>query len=1089
MNSGLSTWSVQHPIGVVMMTLAVMVLGGFALEQLNVDLLPEITYPDVRVRVLDAGVPATVMEDEVTRQLEEQLAITEGAIAIQSRTSEGRSAIDLSFRYGDDVDQALRDASARLDRAKRFLPDSIEPPIIFKRDPFQLPVAEYVISSALRDPIELRDLVDYDLGRQLLTLPGVAAAEVGGGPEREVRISVDQCRLAGLGLDVLDLQARLQAANRDLPAGRLLMRDGEISARTAGRFDSVEQIAALPLGDAASRGAEQLRLGEVAQVLDSGAEERLRIRLNGSPGIKLSIQKQPLSNTVAVVEAVDAELARRVEEGLVPDDLQIAKVDDQARYIRQSLSNAIQAAVGGALLAMLVVYLFLGSLRRTLIIGSAIPIAILVTFILMAAFGLTFNIMTLGGLALGIGMLVDSTIVMLENIHRHQRRGEPPRIAASHAAHEVTGAIIASTSTNLAAVLPFLFIGGLIGLLFRELIFTISAAIVASLVVALTLVPALARQIPSGPETGPEGAPLGPLRRAIDGSLQALENGYRWLLQRLLPRPWLVLPPFVAALLLTVPSLISTAPAFLPELDEGDIRISLSADSGVNLEQMDALTRQIEAIVEAQPETRSIFTTVGGFVFGRSSFENSHRASLQVQLAPLAERNIRTGDWIERVKEEIKAAAIPGLRVYLFTRGIRGIRFNRGDDDLSLRLKGPELDTLIALADQIVERLNGIDGLRNLQHSNQEPTHELSIEIDRQRAASHGLDVQDIGHVLRLALEGQVITELIEGDRSIDVRLRLDREAIAAPGDLESIILFGREPGRRERLEGDVRLDAGRRPIRLGDLAQVNLLPQPETILRDRQQRIVEISASVGGDLTLGTAIEQALAAASEVPLPPGYSFYEAGSLETLQQGQDIGRRLLGLALFLVLVVMAVQYESLRNPLIIMLSVPFALIGVALGLSWTDTGLSMPVWLGMIMLAGIVVNNAIVLVEFIELRRRAGDPRDAGIIEAARLRLRPILMTTLTTVFGMLPLALGIGEGSEMLSPLAVTIVAGLSFSTLVSLLLAPSIYRLLAARDTHPDRTQDRTEPHTETCPTELSPKDVSPMASAAISGRSGQV
>jgi len=641
-------------------------------------------------------------------------------------------------------------------------------------------------------------------------------------------------------------------------------------------------------------------------------------------------------------------------------------------------------------------------------------------------------------------MLVDSTIVMLENIHRHQRRGEPPLQAASHAAREVTGAIVASTSTNLAAVLPFLFIGGLIGLLFRELIFTISAAIVASLVVALTLVPALARQLPAGHE--------GWLRRLIDHAMQALENGYRWLLRRLLPRPWLVLPLFIAALATTAPGLFSAKPAFLPTLDEGDVRVSLTADNGINLEQMDALTRQVEAIVAAQPETSAMFTTVGGFVFGRSSFENSHRASIQVQLVPLAERDLSTSEWIERLKAEIKAAAIPGLRTSLYTRGIRGIRFNRGDDDLSLRLKGPELDTLIQLADAMLERLKGVEGLRNLQHSNQEPTRELSIEVDRQRAASHGLDVQAIGRVLRFALEGQVITELIEGDRSIDVRLRLDRKDIATPGDLESIILFGREPGSRSRGDaadrGDSeRGDAARRPLRLGDLATIRILPQPETILRDRQQRIVEISASIGGDLTLASAIEQALAAVAEVPLPRGYHLYEAGSLETLQQGQDIGRILLGLAVFLVLVVMAVQYESLRNPLIIMLSVPFALIGVALGLNWTDTSLSMPVWLGMIMLAGIVVNNAIVLVEFIELRRRAGDPRDLSIIEAARLRLRPILMTTLTTVFGMLPLALGIGEGSEMLSPLAVTIVAGLSFSTLVSLLLVPSIYRLLGAR------------------------------------------
>ncbi|MGB5832695.1 MAG: efflux RND transporter permease subunit, partial [Thiohalocapsa sp.] len=990
----------------------------------NVDLLPRIIYPDVRVRVLDAGVPARVMEDEVTRQLEEQLAITEGAVAIQSRSSEGRSAVDLSFRYGDDVDRALRDASSRLDRAKRFLPDSIEPPVIYKRDPFQLPVAEYVISSRLLDPVELRGWVDYELSPLLLPLPGVAAAEVGGGLDREVRIVADQYRLAGVGLDVLDLADLLREANRDVPAGRLLMSQGEISGRTGGRFESVSQIADLPLSAEGRRDPlSLLRLGEIAKVFDGAAEERLRIRLDNAPGIKLSIQKQPLANTVSVVDAVDEELARLTDQGQIPDDVQISKVDDQARYIRQSLGNAVGAALGGAALAMLVVYLFLGSLRRTLIIGSAIPIAVLVTFVLMSAFGLTFNIMTLGGLALGIGMLVDSTIVMLENLYRHQRQGESGVPAATNAAREVTSAIVASTSTNLAAVLPFLFIGGLVGLLFRELIFTISAAILASMVVALTLVPALAGRVPANRE--------GWIRRGVNRAMEALQDGYAWVLTRLLPFHWPIIALFVASLALTVPGVFTGKQEFLPELDEGDVRISLTADTGINIEQMDALARRVESIVGDQPEVSSVFTTVGGFVFGRSSFENSHRASLQVQLSPIDERGgISTRQWIDRVKAEVADAHIAGLKVYLYTRGLRGIRFNRGDDDVGLRIKGPDLNRLVRLADQVVERLNGVEGLRNVQHSNQDVTQELSIRLDRRRAASYGLDVDHVGSVLRYALEGRTVTEYIDGDRSIDVRLRLDRDDVGTPGDLESIILFSKtEP---------------RTPIRLGDLAEVQILPQPTEILRDRQQRVVEISASVGGDLTLEQAIVAALTAAAELDLPPGYLLYEAGSLETLKQGRDLGRMLLALALFLVLVVMAVQFESLRNPLIIMISVPFTLIGVALGLQWTGTALSMPVWLGLIMLAGIVVNNAIVLVEFIEIRRRAGDDKRAAIIAAARLRLRPILMTTLTTVIGMLPLALAVGEGSEMLQPLALVIVWGLSFSTLVSLLLVPMIYRLL---------------------------------------------
>jgi len=1026
MLSSISTWSVRHPVGVVALTLAVMVLGALSLARLNIDLLPSIIYPDINVRVLEPGVPAEVMENEVTRELEEQLAVTEGAIAVQSRTTEGRSAIDLSFRYGEDIDLALRDASSRLDRAKRFLPETDDPPIIYKRDPFQLPVAEYVVSSLLRDPVELRTWVDYTLGRSLVTLPGVASVEVGGGLEREVQVVANQYRLAGLGIDILDLETRLRSANQDVAAGRLRMPEGEISGRTEGRFRNVQEIIDLPLNpDVGHQPMALLRIGEIAQVIDGSSEERLRIRLDDQPGIKLSVQKQPQANTVAVVDSVDRELADLAAQDQIPDDIRIQRVDDQARYIRHSLNNAVTAAVSGALLAMAVVYVFLGSLRRTLIIGAAIPIAVLVTFILMAANGLTFNIMTLGGLALGIGMLVDSTIVMLENIYRHQRMGQSAVTAADAASREVTGAIIASTSTNLAAVLPFLFIGGLIGLLFQELIFTISAAILASMLVALTLVPALAGRVPATRE--------GALRELVNRAMQALQDGYVWLVERLLRIRWPVILVFVAGLTWAGPWLINAKQEFLPALDEGDVRISLTADDGTDLEQMDRLTRQIEAVVAAQPEVEAIFTTVGGFVFGRSSFENPNRASIQVLLQPAAQRAIGSEEWIARVNGLIKGLEIPGLRVSLFTRGIRGIRFNQGDDDVSLRIAGQDLTTLAELADRVVERLKTVEGLGNIQHSSQDITQEISIRLDPQRAASFGLSVEDIGAVLRFALEGREVTELIDGDRSIEILLRLDRLDIAAPGDLDSIVLFSKtEP---------------RRPLRLGDLASIEILPQPATILRDRQQRIVEITASLQEGVTLQQAIESALAAASEVPLPPGYRLYEAGSLETLKQGQDMSRILLGLALFLVLVAMAVQYESIRNPFIILISVPFAVIGVVLGLQWTGLPVSMPVWLGLIMLAGIVVNNAIVLVEFIELERQTGLDARSAILEAARLRLRPILMTTLTTVVGMLPLALAIGEGSEMLQPLAVTIVAGLSFSTLVSLVLVPLVYQVLGAR------------------------------------------
>ncbi len=1021
---GLASWSIAHPIGVVMITLAVMVLGLFALQRLNIDLLPHIIYPDIRVRILDPGVPATIMEDEITRQLEEQLAITEDAIHVESQTTEGRSGVSLSFEYGKDIDIALRDASTRLDRAKRFLPDSIDPPIIYKRDPSQRPVAEYVVSSALRNPVELRSFVDYGLGKWLLNLPGVAAAEVGGGLVREIQVIADQERLAGLRLDILDLADTLQQGNRETPAGRLIMESGEISGRTAGRFRSIEEIVDLPLLIEAEDGKSRLlHLGEIAQVIDGAEEERLRIRLNGLPGIKLSIQKQPQANTVSVVDAVNGRLDELSETGLIPDDIEVHGVDDQARYVRRSLNNAISAAASGALLAMLVVYLFLGSLRRTLIIGSAIPIAILVTCILMATGGLTLNIMTLGGLALGIGMLVDSTIVMLENIYRHQRLGEAPLAASATAATEVNSAIVASTSTNLAAVLPFLFISGLVGLLFRELIFTISAAIVASMLVALTLVPALAGRVSA------EGDGL--LRRVVNRVMESVQKFYAWLLGGLIRIPLLIILLFGAGLFMTVPRFLDSNQIFLPRMDEGSIQVSITADRGINVAGMDEVASRVEEILGAQPEVESLFTTVGGHVFGRSQHESPNRASIKVQLKPLAQRGgISSRQWINRVQEQVKAAEMAGVRVRLYSIGIRGIRFNRSDDDFSMRIQGRELKVLEALADQAVERLKSVSGIRNLEHSAEDSNQELSIRVDRERAASLGLSVSDVGEAVQLALQGRRVTDFIAGDRSIDVLLRLDPDQLSAPSDLENIVLFSN--------------GTPRSPVRLSEIASIEILPVPSAILRDRQQRYVEVTASLTGDLTLGEVMAQADQALDTLELPKGYGLYEAGNLETLKAGQNLSYQLLMLALFLVFVVMAVQYESLRNPLVIIFSVPFAAIGVALGLELTGLPLSMPVWLGMIMLAGIVVNNAIVLVEYIEIARRDGLPVKKAVIEAARLRVRPILMTTLTTVMGMLPLALALGEGSEMLQPLAVTIVSGLLFSTLVSLILVPSVYCLM---------------------------------------------
>jgi CzcA family heavy metal efflux pump len=1023
-SGGIAAWSIRHPVSTVMLTLTVVVLGVFGLGRLAVDLLPHLIYPQIRVRILDPGVSANIMEHKITRQLEEQLAITEDAIRVESSTAEGGASVDLHFDYGKDIDVALRDASTRLDRAKRFLPDTIQPPIIYKLDPSQIPVMEFVVSSNLKDAVELRTWVDDVFSKRFLNLPGVAAVEVGGGVEREIHVLADQRRLAGLGLSVDDLVRAIQKGNEDVSAGRMRFAGQEYGGRATGRLGSIGAIAALPIR---LPGGDSIPLSEVAQVLDTHKDQRIRIRFNGTAGVKISVQKQPTANTVDVAERVKARLAWMQVNGLVPEDVDVSNVADQSIYVKRSLNNASMAALSGAVLAMIVVYLFIGNVRGTLIIGTAIPISIMVTFIIMTLGGLTLNIMTLGGLALGVGMLVDNTIVMLENIARHRKEAgdEAGLDAATDAAAEVTSAVIASTTTNLAAVLPFLFITGLIGLLFRELIFTISAAIVASLVVAVTLVPSLAARMRNESHSH--------LHTRVNEFVAWAQVHYRSILTKILEKPAVVLGAAGLLLVLVLPFFISEKQEFLPKMDEGRISISILTDSGISLDTMDESVIRIEKMARELGSVESIYTLVGGRIFGRTERETPNRSSLTVQLVPRSERKLSSQDWANKFNQALAREQIAGIKVRVRTRGIRGLRTSTSEDDLSVRIQGPDLNTLAQLGEAVVERIKGTRGLRNVKHSAEDVRQEFAINIDRERAAELGIDVLTIGRALSIALDGLVVSDYVDGDRSYDIRIRLPQSDIQSPLALGGLLLFGEREGQKA--------------VYLNDVAKIELASVPANIMRENQRRIIEVSGSLTDDQPLGATVAEVKEKLADFQLPTGYYLYYGGTDEALKRGQTLTSVLLGLALFLVFVVMAVQYESLRNPTVILLCIPFTIIGVAIGLLLTGLPLSMPVWLGMIMLVGIVVNNAIVLVEYIELMRRRGLALIEAIVEAGRLRLRPILMTTLTTVIGMMPLAIGIGEGAEMLQPLAVAIVSGLTFSMFVSLLLVPAMYSLISGR------------------------------------------
>jgi len=1024
-SGGVAAWSIHHPVGVTMLTLTVVILGLFSLKQLGINLLPHIIAPEVRVRISDQGVPASIMEDRVTRQLEEQLAITEDAIAVNSITTEGRSSVDLSFPYGVDINNALRDASIRLDRAKRYLPENDEPPVIYKRDPSQIPVMELVISSSKLNSVELRTWADYSFSKWFLNLPGVAAVEIGGGLEREIQIIPDQEKLANIGLSLQDFADQIKQQNTDAPGGRMLARRQEITTRSQGRFTSLQELKQLPLQSSKTITSDitniedTLRVNDVSQVIDKHKDERLRIRLNKVPGVKLSIQKQPQANTVAVVNEVKHRISNLQAQHVIPENIDLAIVSDQSLFVKHSIDNASMAAVSGALLAMAVIYLFLGSMLRTLIIGTAIPIGILVTFIIMEIFGLTLNIMTLGGLALGMGLLIDSTIVMLENITRHQAEGEISDDDAVSAAIEVNSPIVASTSTNLGALLPFLFIGGMTGLLFQELIITITSAMLASLVVALTLVPAL------GAKVQYKKVKQNKINDLID-YIKVKYNKYACLF---IDHPVKIFFIFSLLFAFAVYQITITKRIELPDIDEGNVSLSITGDAGMQLEEMDNAVDQVEDLLLQQNEVVTVFTTAGGSVFGRSENENSNRSSVKIQLIASDQRSVSSDLWAKQMKAKIDALNLTGFKVTLRVTGIRGLHLTTGSDDVSIHIRGDNLDTLRELGDQAIALLEPMAGLNNLTHSYEEVKVELNIRIDRQRAAEFGIDASDVGEALKIALDGEIISNYIENDKDFDIRIRLPHAASHDPNALENLMIAYKNDN----------------AVRLGDVAFISRAPTASSIVRSQQQRIVEISASYDVNADHTKVLKAAMDKLSALPLPEGYVLYDNDTNKTLEESQENGLLLLFLAIFLVFVVMAVQYESMLNPLIIIISIPYAAIGVAFGLlTVPEMSLSMPVWLGLIMLTGIVVNNAIVLVEQIEIEREKTGLLEASVTMAAGLRLRPILMTTLTTVFGMLPLAIGFGEGSEMLQPLAFVIVWGLSFSLFVSLILVPSLYTLL---------------------------------------------
>jgi len=1060
----LSGLAIRRHIGTLVLTLAVIVLGVFVTLRLPVDLLPSITYPRIGLRMAAPGIAPEVAIDEITRPLEEALSATEGVVQVFSQTREGQISIDLFFEPGGDIDQALNDATAVLNRARDRLPDTAEQPRLFKFDPSQLPVYEMALTSPSLRAVDLRVFADEELARELARVTGVASVNISGGVREEVQVNLDLQRLQAVGLGLNDVLNALRERNVDTAGGRIRGGETEPLTRLVGRFPDAEAIRGLAIAVPNTNPPQQVYLRDVATITDGTEEQRVFVRLNGEPAVKVSVQKQAEANTVRVVDGVKARLEQLKQAGVLPADVVLTATLDESRFIRNAIRTVVTAGLSGAGLAAIAVLLFLGSLRQTVIIVFAIPLATLTALLLMGVFNLSLNVFSLGGLALGVGIVVDNAIVMLENLATgmevsQRRAGERPLssqqalLQAEVSSRELESALLASTTTNLVVVLPFLLLGGFIALLFNELILTISFAVAASLVVALTVVPTLASRLLALPiRSGlQQFLPI----RIFQQQLQGLTRQYAHFLAAVLRHRLITIA--LAVLVLGGGSLwlVGQVPQeILPRINTGQARLFVQFPPGTPLSANRKVMQTLDELLLEQPETDYVFTTAGGALFGTATIENALRGSSTISLKP----GTNVAAFVDRMDGIFQQLPLVDTTIRMQPEAVRGLILSNSPvrADIDVGLQGENAQALEQATRLVLGALREQATLARFRPDAEQRQPEIQIRPDWTRAAALGLSAQEMGATVQTALNGSVPTQLQRQNRLVDIKVQIAPGSVQRSAQLRQIPLFTRE-GQR---------------VQLGDVATIAVGTAPGEIQRINQRQVSLIAGSLAEGASLSRALVEVEAILAQVELPPGVTVLPSASAATNRQLQSSLVVLGGLAAFMVFVVMAVQYNSLLDPLVIILTVPLALAGGILGLFITRTAIGATVIVGVVLLVGIVVNNAIIMVELAnQIREREQVSHTVAILKAAPQRLRPILMTTITTVLGLFPLALGLGEGGEFLQPLGIVVFSGLSLATMLTLFIIPCFYTLLH----EPRRPRGRQlEPVTE--PTSAS-YDLDPM------------
>lgn len=1019
-----SRFSVQHPIFTIMSVLIVMILGGVSLSRLPIDLMPDITYPTLSVTTTYENASPEEIEELVTRPVEEAVSVVPGVEEVTSVSAEGVSQIRVTFTWGTDLDAAASDIRDRLDRAVPRLPDDAERPTLRKFDLASFPILILGASSKL-DPIQMRRIIDDQIKYRIERLPGVAAVDVHGGLDREIHVNLSADKIKALGLPLERVLSRIKAENVNVPAGTLERGNLDVMIRTPGEYNSLDELRSTVI---AIREGVPILLKEISSVEDSWQKVVRIVKVNGRPGVRMAVNKQSGKNTVEVAKAVLKEIERINQD--IPQIL-VTPIIDTSDYIQRSISNVGSSILYGGALAILVLLFFLRNVRSTAVIATAIPISVIATFTLMYFGGFTLNFMTLGGLALGIGMLVDNAIVVLENIFRFRESGIRADQAAVEGSEEVTSAIIASTLTTLVVFLPMIFVRGMSGVMFRQLAYVVTFALACSLATALTLVPTLASIIlqTKRPDQSDKRGRAQRLFRASAIFFASMEKGYKELLHFSLGHRKVVVAGSLLILIGSFLLIPSVGFEFMPNTDEGEVRIYAEMEVGIRLEVLEKTFEAIEAVVQREvPEAKSTVTFLGGTPWRP---RGTHMGEMRIALKPEAERSRSSEDIAAALRR--KLTQIPGVSIR--TRAGQGLFLlrmaRRGLEKVQVEVRGHDLEVADALAGQVKDLVEEVDGVTDAQLSCELGNPEELIIVDRQKAADMKLTVSQIADMLQTVLSGTQTGYYREAGNEYRILVKL-KEA-------ENMDLF-------EILDLKV-TNADGNPVVLRNVVNVRPRTGPVLIERKDQERIATVSANIAGR-DMGSILGDIRKALRSIPVPSDFSILFGGDY---QEQQKAYRELLlafVLALVLVYMVMASLYESFLDPFVVMFSVPFAAIGVILMLLLTHTTFNVQSFIGCIMLGGIVVNNAILLVDHTNLLYgRGGMSLQEAIEEAGRRRLRPILMTATTTMLALVPLALGFGEGGEAQAPMARAVIGGLMSSTVITLVFVPTVYSFFKTR------------------------------------------